>query len=253
MKKILFYMVFCLASSFYTQAQTPEFATGKVKYIFVSKLNNAPDSNVATLLFSPQYSAYSFGQTAHDDIQLVENGMNYKIEGDKNGHIYYRDIKQKKLVARELIFNKYFIIEDKTGAVKWDIKTEQKMIGSLMCTKAVGEHRGRVYTAWFTTDVPVNVGPWKLDGLPGLILEAYDQEKQIQFLFHSLEMPLKERWAIKEPTPQTSEQRLTWEEYSKRMKNKIDALTKTLAASSKDGSSTTIVKFNLLEQIGSEK
>ena len=39
----------------------------------------------------------------------------------------------------------------------------------------------RKYTAYFAEDIPVSYGPWKLQGLPGLILEAYDSEGRIHF------------------------------------------------------------------------
>lgn len=42
------------------------------------------------------------------------------------------------------------------------------------CFKAEATWRGRMWTAWYAPEIPLSDGPWKLGGLPGLILMAYD-------------------------------------------------------------------------------
>ncbi len=49
------------------------------------------------------------------------------------------------------------------------------------CFKAIAPYRGRRWTAWFAPEIPVQDGPWKLCGLPGLILEAYDTNHEYSF------------------------------------------------------------------------
>lgn len=64
---------------------------------------------------------------------------------------------------------------------EWQISEESKEILGYQCFKASTDYRGRRWTAWFAPEIPVQEGPWKLCGLPGLILEAYDAGRDYVF------------------------------------------------------------------------
>lgn len=53
-----------------------------------------------------------------------------------------------------------------------EIADSTKNILGYDCVMATAHYHGRDWTAWFTPDIPLPEGPWKLTGLPGLILEA---------------------------------------------------------------------------------
>ncbi len=65
----------------------------------------------------------------------------------------------------------------------WKIINETKIIGTFKCQKAVANFAGRNWTAWFTQDIPYPYGPYKFNGLPGLILEVYDNSNNYHFTF----------------------------------------------------------------------
>jgi GLPGLI family protein len=75
--------------------------------------------------------------------------------------------------------------------ISWELLKETKNINSFNCQKARGNFRGRTYTVWFTNDIPVSLGPWKLNGLPGLILEASDSLNQFQFFAEKIELQME--------------------------------------------------------------
>lgn len=64
---------------------------------------------------------------------------------------------------------------------EWEITDSVKTVIGYECFKATAEFRGRKWTAWFTPEIPIQDGPWKLCGLPGLILEAYDTSHDYSF------------------------------------------------------------------------
>ncbi|MBQ8602412.1 MAG: GLPGLI family protein [Bacteroides sp.] len=78
------------------------------------------------------------------------------------------------------------LIIDSIPAINWEIQDDMRDIDGFRCNKAKCKFRGRTYTAWFSLDIPCNWGPWKLHGLPGAILEAYDDTNEISFYATSI-------------------------------------------------------------------
>lgn len=70
---------------------------------------------------------------------------------------------------------------DELGSLPWKITESTDTILNYSCQKATLHFRGREYTAWFAADIPVNDGPWKFMGLPGLILKVEDSQQQFSF------------------------------------------------------------------------
>ncbi|MBD5281121.1 MAG: GLPGLI family protein [Bacteroides sp.] len=57
--------------------------------------------------------------------------------------------------------------------IDWVLTDETEEIMGYECHKATAKWRGREWNAWYS-DIPVNAGPWKFQGLPGLILKVED-------------------------------------------------------------------------------
>lgn len=68
----------------------------------------------------------------------------------------------------------------------WVLTDETKQIGPYLCHKATTSLYGRDWEAWYTEDVPVSEGPWKLAGLPGIIVNAYDTNYEHVFKLTSI-------------------------------------------------------------------
>lgn len=73
-------------------------------------------------------------------------------------------------------------------AMGWAMQPGSKEILGYHCQQASCTFRGRDYEAWFTTDIPVAVGPWKFHGLPGLILEVREKTGLYGFMATGLSM-----------------------------------------------------------------
>ena len=104
-----------------------------------------------------------------------------------SGAEYYEFPNENKLARKEPLVMETYLMEDAMPAIDWKIASDTQTFGGLRCQKATGYFKGRIYTAWFCPDLPLHVGPWKLNGLPGVIVEAYDAKKDVQFMFDGVE------------------------------------------------------------------
>ncbi|WP_185288882.1 GLPGLI family protein [Chryseobacterium lactis] len=64
---------------------------------------------------------------------------------------------------------------------QWNITDSTKVINNLRLQKAITQFGGRNWVAWFSKEIPIPYGPYKFNGLPGLIIELYDEKKDYCF------------------------------------------------------------------------
>ena len=69
--------------------------------------------------------------------------------------------------------------------LKWKLRGSNKTINSYNCKNAEVVFGGRKWIAWYTSDIPINDGPYKFWGLPGLILEIRSEDDDYSFVFKS--------------------------------------------------------------------
>ncbi len=122
-----------------------------------------------------KYFGYGMGGelTTIEDISksFDKKNISYYIEKD-DSNLYYMGYKTPKIKRMTI---------DNFPLINWEVQKDSKVILNYNCKKAVAEFRGRKYIAWFTTDISAPYGPWKLGGLPGLILEAQDEDGIFKF------------------------------------------------------------------------
>ena len=99
----------------------------------------------------------------------------------------YKNYPTGQMTITDRISSQGYRYADLLHAQMWTMGDSTREVLGYTCQQATTDFRGRRWTAWFATDIPVSDGPWKLGGLPGLILEAYDEGQQHVFTAVGLE------------------------------------------------------------------
>ena len=146
------------------------------------------------LTFGNNQSLWKAAEQENQDAMTSPDGggMHMQMITIGSNDVLYSNFETGKKVEKRELFDKTFIIDDSVRPLKWKMTGETKTILNHNCMKALATRisqqtrmtmdNGKMerkevqdtanIVAWFTSDIPVSVGPGEYQGqLPGLILE----------------------------------------------------------------------------------
>jgi GLPGLI family protein len=203
-KLLLLFIIIPLIKPVFAQ-QVPELAVAKATYHFihVRDTNNRhkPYEEEMLLLLGKNSSKFTSNVRYKQELEFIA-GVESQVKangGSLNNLViksnrkrptlnedYFTFFNDNKTALVARLIN-YYLVEDSIPKIKWEIKKDTANFSGIRCQKSMAWFGGRNWIAWFASAIPFQAGPWKLNGLPGLIIEAYDDKKDIQFLFMGFE------------------------------------------------------------------
>ncbi|WP_312762478.1 GLPGLI family protein [Epilithonimonas sp.] len=182
MKKLL--VNFFLIVGIVTFAQNKRFI---YEYKFIPDSTNLEDLKTEMMFLDTtkdgskyySYTVFNSDSLMKVDLekQLAATGsINVKSDMQKGSVRYsvtktYPDYKIN--LHRRLGMDAYNISDDRK--INWKISSEKEKIGEWNAQKAEADFAGRHWIAWFSTEIPIQDGPYKFNGLPGLIVKIEDK------------------------------------------------------------------------------
>ncbi|MBO6018472.1 MAG: GLPGLI family protein [Bacteroidaceae bacterium] len=77
--------------------------------------------------------------------------------------------------VREFIFPHDYEGYEPTPDIAWTLSDDTLTVSGYLCQQATATHRGVEWHVWYTDEIPSSAGPWRLRGLPGLIVKAVSE------------------------------------------------------------------------------
>ena len=134
---------------------------------YIDSLNSTPDGQVE---YKEMTRAANLGGKMKD--MPRSDGSYYVVKsGQRNTFTYYDKVGTER-----------YYYEEEIPDIEWEVGDSTKTILGYECFEATADFHGRKWSVWFTPEIPIVAGPWKLSGVPGLILEATAEGGQYGFV-----------------------------------------------------------------------
>ena len=207
--KIVVYLLLLTSLAVQATAREPMIDRAYMKclyryvYTFDTLKNELRDDLLILQIGKEVSKCYSYYTFQCDSLQRTPDGAKvwselFRRATEKDGiygdfpHVrmstyVYKNYPTGQMTITDRISSQGYRYVDSLHAQTWTMGDSTRQVLGYTCQQATADFRGRRWTAWFATDIPVSDGPWKLGGLPGLILEAYDEGQQHVFTAVGLE------------------------------------------------------------------
>ncbi|WP_167026837.1 GLPGLI family protein [Chryseobacterium sp. Tr-659] len=188
MKTTVFLLIFCVST---LSAQTH-------RYIY--DLVYKPDSASVNTRKANYYLDINPTETYYFErpyfvSDSIETATGRKIFSGKTSDLLSKNLKTNEYTLFSIQYFEVYQLKDKPQ-MKWKIENETKTFSSLQLQKATTRFAGRNWVAWFSKEFPFQEGPYKFHGLPGMIIEIYDDKKNYHFTLNKSEN-FKETYSMK--------------------------------------------------------
>ncbi len=89
----------------------------------------------------------------------------------------------KVTIIESIAGTEHYLSEEERAMPRWTfVPDSTRSIMGKDCQLATTKLHGRQWSVWFAPSMPMPYGPWLLRGLPGIVVEAYDSEREHEFL-----------------------------------------------------------------------
>lgn len=232
-------LLFCSISFFHLSQLTAQ--TIEVTYVqVISFKGKKSEIDTADLKVSNTVSLFSLRPVLVDKSSVSEGNFVLDLSKDIQFQTLL-NMETSERWTKDYVFTKPFLVYEPDSVINWRIISEKKMIGNYSAKKALGDFRGRKYTVWYTEEIPVRTGPWKLAGLPGLILEAKDDLGEIYYEVAKVTTRPENTKLIIDNAKTL--QQVTWNEFKRNYNEKLSSFKKMLFAKSGGAEFETSVKI----------
>lgn len=134
--------------------------------------------------------------------------------------ITYTDFKKKKLMEQTGFMGKQFLITGELPKIKWKISNEKVKFLEYECMKATATIDSNEVVAWFTSQVPMQIGPREYGMLPGAVLMVSVNDGKTEIMATEVKLGTPD-FKIEAPS---KGKKVTKEEYEKIVEEKTKEL-----------------------------
>ena len=130
----------------------------------------------------------------------------------------YKNFPGKGLVTFNAFDDQHYKVEQPMK-MKWNLLTQKDtVIFGYSCQMACTSYAGRDWVAWYSLQIPLADGPYKFNGLPGLILKISDTKNQHCFTLNAIKKVTYDQPILRSPRISVD---ITAEEYIKAKRNDL--------------------------------